>query len=106
MRYLTVVAALLAPMFASAQDLPGDASAGLLLARKICAECHYVEQTWADLYVYEAPSFVDIAQYSDHSEMSLQVFFRVPHSQMPSIKLTNDQIDDVVSYILGLRQSR
>jgi mono/diheme cytochrome c family protein len=106
MRHLTLAAALLAPMVATAQDLPGDSSAGLVLARKICVECHYVEKQWADLYVYEAPSFVDIANHSDHSEMSLQVFFRSPHNRMPNIKLTSDEIDDVISYILGLREPK
>ncbi len=106
MRFLIGVSMVLAPAFACAQDLPGDASAGLLLARDVCAECHYVERNWAELYIYEAPSFVDIADYSDHSEMSLQVFFRTPHNRMPDIKLTNDEIDDVISYILGLRQQR
>ncbi|MEO1491046.1 MAG: cytochrome c [Pseudomonadota bacterium] len=106
MRYLTLAAAALAPALVSAQDLPGDASAGLLLARDFCSDCHYVERQWADLYVYEAPSFVDIAKISDHSEMSLQVFFRSPHNRMPDIKLTNEEIDNVISYILGLRQER
>jgi len=104
-RFTHLVAALaLVASAANAQDIRGDVSAGLLLARDVCAECHYVERNWADLYAYEAPSFVDIARKSSHTALSLQVFFRSPHNRMPDLKLTNDEIEDVTSYILSLRK--
>ena len=97
-------ATFLASLPAQSQDLPGDAAAGREFAREICAECHYVEREWADLYVYEAPSFVEIAQNSDHSELSLRVFLKTPHLTMPNLILTEDQTSDVISWILSLRE--
>ncbi|MEM7687009.1 MAG: cytochrome C [Pseudomonadota bacterium] len=88
----------------NAQDLPGDPVAGLEFARQICAECHYVERQWADLYVHEAPSFIDVAENSDHNEMSLRVFFVTPHLTMPNLRLTDEQTDNVISWILSLRE--
>ncbi len=101
--WITALSGLLAlPAFG--QDLPGDAAAGKEMARSICAECHYVEREWADLYVFEAPSFVEIANGTNHSVMSLQVFFRSPHNRMPNIKLSADEIDNLISYILTLQE--
>ncbi len=97
-------ATLLASLPAYAQDLPGDVSAGHEFARDVCSECHYVEREWADLYVYEAPSFVEIARNSDHSELSLRVFLKTPHVTMPNLILTEDQTSDVISWILSLRE--
>ena len=97
-------ASVLAALSAQSQDLPGDAMAGREFARDICSECHYVEREWADLYVYEAPSFVEIAQNSDHSELSLRVFLKTPHLNMPNLILTEDQTANVISWILSLRQ--
>ena len=88
---------------ALAQQLPGDPAAGLALARAQCSECHYVEREWADLQVMFAPDFVDIAA-SDHSEVSLKVFLRTPHVTMPNIILTDEQRDNVVAYILSLKE--
>ena len=100
-----VSAALLA-LPAIAQDLPGDPVKGHQLARQICSECHYVDRNWADLYVFEAPSFVDVAQHSDHTEMSLRVFLVTPHDRMPNVILTRPEMDDVISWILSLRQEQ
>lgn len=88
---------------AMAQPLPGDPAAGLELAREQCRECHYVERNWADLQVMFAPDFVDIAA-SDHTEVSLKVFFRTPHQTMPNIILTDRERDDIIAYILSLKK--
>ncbi len=99
-----LTASLLAVLPAQSQDLPGDAMAGREFARDVCSECHYVEREWADLYVFEAPSFIEIAQNSDHSDLSLRVFLRTPHLNMPNLILTEDQTADVISWILSLRE--
>lgn len=89
---------------ALAQDLPGDPIAGRDFARQICAECHFVEREWVDLYVGDAPDFVDIANGSAHTEMSLRVFFVTPHLNMPNLILSEEQTDNVISWILSLRE--
>jgi mono/diheme cytochrome c family protein len=35
--------------------------------------------------------------------MSLRVFLRTPHSGMPDIAMSREQTDDIIAYILGLR---
>ena len=100
----TFLVGLLFATFAMAQDLPGDPVKGRDLSRKLCSECHYVDRQWADLYVFEAPSFTDIARESDHTEMSLRVFFVSPHLRMPNIILEDTQKDDIISWILSLRK--
>ena len=100
----TVLATALTALPALGQDLPGDPVQGRELAREICSECHYVEREWADLYVYEAPSFIDIAQESDHTAMSLRVFFVTPHLTMPNLILEESQKDDLIAWILSMRK--
>ncbi|MEM9061167.1 MAG: hypothetical protein AAGD13_11970 [Pseudomonadota bacterium] len=95
---------LVVPTQIGAQDLPGDPSAGLVFAREICAECHYVERDWANLYVNEAPSFVDIADHSEHTETSLRLFFVTPHLTMPGLRLDEVQTSAVIAWILSLRR--
>ena len=88
---------------AQAQDLPGDPAAGLEFARGVCAECHYVEKEWGDLYVMDAPDFIEIASQPGYTETALKVFLQTPHKTMPNLILTPKERDDVVSYILLLR---
>ena len=87
---------------AAAQHLPGDPVAGLELARSICADCHDVEREWDAMAAFYGPPFVDIAAQRSTTEMSLKVFLRTPHENMPNLILTDRQSDDVISYILSL----
>ena len=38
------------------------------------------------------------------TSMSLRVFLQSPHGNMPDYRLSREQIDDVVAYILSLRR--
>ena len=44
----------------------------------------------------------DITQESDHTEMSLRVFFVTPHLTMANIILDEAQKDNLISWILSL----
>lgn len=102
MRILSILAILTAfPVLA--QPLPGDPDAGLQLAREQCVECHYVEKEWADLSLKLAPDFVEVASAKGINERALRVFFQTPHQNMPNIILTPKQTDDIISYILSLK---
>jgi mono/diheme cytochrome c family protein len=35
--------------------------------------------------------------------LALRAFLRTPHQRMPDLHLTNQEIDDVSAYILGMR---
>lgn len=97
-----VAAAFLAglPAQASAQVLPGNVAAGQKLAQEQCSDCHAVDQpTQAS---QKAPSLTAIANMRSTTSMSLHVFLQTPHYKMPNYRLTSQEIDDVVAYILSL----
>jgi mono/diheme cytochrome c family protein len=88
---------------AAAQDLPGDPAAGLAYARAICADCHAVEREWDEMAAFYGPPFLDIAALPSTTRMSLQVFLRTPHENMPNLILDRGERDDVIAYILSLK---
>ncbi len=50
-----------------------------------------------------APSFQEVADDPAVTEVSLRVFLRTPHDDMPDYMLTPSETDDVISYILSLK---
>ena len=95
----------LAATAAQAQDLPGDPAAGLAFAEEVCAGCHQVAGSPAMPPAEGAPPpFELIADDPAVTEMALRVFFQTPHANMPDIALTPKQMDDVIAYILSLKE--
>ncbi len=92
--------ALLAP--ARGQEL-GDVVAGERLAREVCAACHAVEKGDKMISLEAAPPFQAVADDPAASEVSLRVFLRSPHENMPNLVLSDEETDNVVAYILSLR---
>jgi len=98
-----VIAILLGTFPALAQALPGDRYAGRTLARDVCAECHFVEKedlgdSWA-----EAPAFQDVADDPAITAISLRVFLRSSHQNMPNLMLSETETDDIIAFILSLK---
>ena len=85
------------------QQLPGDPAAGLEFARKNCSECHDVEREYDEMTAFYGPAFVDIADHPTTNEMSLKVFLRSTHAEMPDFILSDSDRDNVISYILSLK---
>src|SRR5437868_718904 len=54
----------------------------------------------------DAPRFVDVAAERSATEYSLRVFFRTPHATMPNFVLNQDDIEDIISYILSMKPKR
>ena len=87
---------------AGAAELPGDPEAGARLAREVCAACHVVaEDQMIDPAV--GPWFVDIAEHPATTALSLRAFLQTPHANMPDLILTREETDDIISYILTLK---
>jgi mono/diheme cytochrome c family protein len=91
------------PTLAQAESPPGDAQEGYRLARQGCSACHKVEQEERGVSPVGAPAFQDIADDPAVTETALQVFFRMPHENMPDLVLTPAETDNAIAYILGLR---
>ena len=83
-----------------------DARRGERFSDRWCSQCHGVRPDQASPYA-QAPSFSDLAASPATTRDSLTVSLRTtPHWTMPKIKLKSANINDVVSYILSLRNPR
>jgi mono/diheme cytochrome c family protein len=75
---------------------PGDIAAGRRLAQQWCSECHLIDS--------EAPSFVEVANEPSTTPLSLRVFLRSNHKNMPNLHISLSEADDLVAYILSLKK--
>ena len=106
MRYLRpfcLAAALVAAAPVFAQTLPGDPYEGQVLARQVCTACHSVEKGEQGASLSGAPAFQDVADDAAVTALSLRVFFRTPHENMPDLVLSETETDDIIAYILSLK---
>jgi cytochrome c len=91
----------------SAQEV-GHAAVGARIVQQLCADCHRIEagqgRSENDDEDGEAPSFVDVANDPSTTPLSLRVFFRSNHESMPNLHISQDQVDDLVAYILSLKR--
>ena len=104
-RSLTIVAILAIgtwfPLSSFAQDA-GDRVAGRNVARAWCANCHaFPGSTQAT--ATGAPSFRAIASNTALTPMALRAFLQTPHDRMPDLHLNNNEMDDLIAFILSSR---
>jgi mono/diheme cytochrome c family protein len=90
---------------ASAQQI-GDPVAGRRLAEMWCSNCHVIGPNAAGPGSDAVPTFPGIARMPSTTAMSLRAFLQTPHARMPDIQMSREQIDDVIAYILSLRDRR
>jgi mono/diheme cytochrome c family protein len=96
-------AALLAvPASALAQHREGNPLTGRQTAATLCSPCHLVGGARkAD----GPPNFVDVANMPSTTALSLRVFLRSNHNEMPNLMISETDTSDLIAYILDLRQS-
>ncbi|MBR0844406.1 cytochrome c [Bradyrhizobium liaoningense] len=80
----------------------GPAAQGHRLAQAWCQPCHAVEPHTEGLFD-EAPSFQAIADRHGTTALSLKVFWRTSHQNMPNLVISPEQADALSAYILSLR---
>jgi len=103
-RIVLMSMALSAPAAVHAGEI-GNATEGLAYARAHCAECHRVETPAEDtLPTEDAPDFVTIANTPGMTERALIVWLQTSHPTMPNLIIPAEERDDVVAYIMSLRQ--
>ena len=90
----------------AAEDLPGDAARGRDIALEWCTECHEVAPNVREPSVTDAPPFQAVADDPAVTEMALRAFLQTPHTDMPDIRPTPQQTDDLIAYILSLKGHR
>jgi mono/diheme cytochrome c family protein len=88
---------------AGAQDV-GDVRAGENFAKRVCAECHAVAP--GQVVPAAAPPFKAIANTPGMTALALAVFLRTSHRTMPNFVIADEDRDNVIAYILSLRNKR
>lgn len=85
--------------------MDGDPGAGEQVAARECIGCHGIASargsTVKGVYV---PSFSEIAGRPGQSKESLQSFLSIPRHPMPGLMLREDEMRNVVAYILSLKR--
>ncbi len=85
------------------ETLPGDPVAGRIFAERECGDCHDTSRDGTAYPLNAAPAFIDVADQRSTTALSLRVFLRSTHRDMPDLILTQREQDDVIAYILSLR---
>jgi len=92
----------------------GNTSAGQTFALEFCTACHVVaaDQPYPPIYQGSSPPFVSIANRSTTTADALRKFIRTTHPtivkplDMPSVEVSDYQLDQIIGYILSLRRKR
>jgi mono/diheme cytochrome c family protein len=98
---ITLAAVLLIGMHAAAAAADGAAE-GHRLAEAWCKACHAIEPQGAVLSD-RAPTFAAIANRRGTTELSLKVFLKTSHQNMPNLVIAPEQADALAEYILSLK---
>jgi hypothetical protein len=81
----------------------GDAGKGLAYAQQVCSGCHHVLRTDAASPNPQAPAFTEVANTPGMSITALTVWSRTAHPTMPNLVIELADMDDLIAYILSLR---
>jgi len=90
---------------ADGQDV-GDARKGLVYAERVCAACHNVSRSEATSPNRQAPPFKQIADTPGMSVTALTVWSRTSHPTMPNFVIDPADMDDLIAYIVSLREKK
>lgn len=103
----SLLAALLAGCVGPERSVSGGAGAarGEAVVAQWCADCHAIPGIRAPRDTPgEAPSFRDIADRPGRDARYLAAFLREDHFPMTTYRLFEQERDDVVAYVLSLRE--
>lgn len=101
MHAVAAAMAMAAASTAAAQPI-GDPAAGRKLAEAWCSECHAIAMDPVG-GPRRGPDFVEVAKRPRTTPLSLNVFLRSNHDNMPNFILQRGEADDIVAYILSLK---
>lgn len=90
---------------ALAQDV-GDAQRGLAYARENCARCHAVERDAISSQMPGLATFSTIANTPGMTGLALAVWLQSTHREMPNFVIPPDDRNDLIAYILSLKEKR
>lgn len=101
MRTTLVALFVLAPGCVRAQE-PGDAQAGRIIVDVQCTQCHALRPGPSPHL--DAPSFFALANTPGMTGRALAVALQTSHEVMPNFVLERQDRDNIIAYIMSLRQ--
>ena len=87
---------------ARAQD-QGDPLAGRRLAEAWCVNCHALDSS-RQAVATGAPAFSAVAANKALTPLALRAFLQTPHQRMPDLNLSNNELDDLIAFVLSQRK--
>ena len=87
---------------ALAQEAPVDPAAGRRLAEAVCAACHVIPGVVPPIGIPGAPPFAALAADPAVTGLTLHAYLRTLHPPTPTFVLNEEQLNDVIAYILSL----
>ena len=103
-KFALVCSCLVSASLADAQE-PGNAGRGFAYAQGQCSGCHAV-QTGQLSPRPPIATFKQIANTPGMNRMALMVWFQSPHPNMPNLILEPGDRDDIIAYIVSLRDTK
>ena len=97
------LAALLAMSCVAQAQETENVEAGHAYAKKVCAECHAVERGQVEFL--NPPSFQNVADSPGITGRALAVWLQNPHPNMPNFVLPQDDMKNVIAYIISLKSA-
>ena len=86
----------------SAEAQTGDPEAGAAYAKQVCVKCHAIDRTGLSPEP-TAPPFKDVANTPGMTATALAVWLTTSHPTMPNIILDPHELDNVIAFILSLK---
>jgi mono/diheme cytochrome c family protein len=81
----------------------GNAADGAAYAKQVCAQCHAIDRTGTSPEP-TAPPFRDVANTPGITGTALTVWLSTSHPTMPNIVLERHDMENVVAFILSLKE--
>jgi mono/diheme cytochrome c family protein len=81
----------------------GDPTKGVAIANDVCSQCHAIRKGQILSPDLMAPTFVRVATTPGITGMALNVTLMTPHAGMPMFRLSTEQREDLIAYILSLK---
>jgi mono/diheme cytochrome c family protein len=104
-----LILALMVPFWscpAAAQAVGSDPGRGRDLAESLCSTCHVVDASPGNVAKSDISSFYSIANRPEQSQERLAGAIIFPHPAMPKVSFTNNELRDVIAYIMSLRVAK
>ena len=105
MRWLALTLILLFAALSSvaAQEADDPQAGAAYYAKQYCAKCHAIAHEDASPE-HTAPRFKDVASTSGMTATALAVWLTTSHPTMPNIVIDPHDMDNVVAFILSLKE--